>query len=178
MPSLAQNGKTSLVAVALRDEIEASQHDKHGAGDAQPEASHENLPNNESLTRRKADHDAQTVDDVENDGADGKEQRQELNTGRYGHANSHDKAEDAEHDQSDGYVIGKTLLNVFRNRSLIDVLQRAQEIGQTLAPNRLLFSVSASSGSGIYFVCFRFRHKPTSLLAGTPSNIIKPRSYP
>lgn len=177
MPGLIQDERTGLVAVALRDKVKASQHNKHGASNAQPEACNENLPHNERLARCEADHDAQAVDDVENHSADREKQRQELNTGRYRHADSHDKAEDTQDDQRNGHIVGKTLLNVLSDGRLVDVLKGTKKIGQTLAPYRLLF-LAACGSCGIYFVCFRFRHKPTSLLAGTPSNIIKPSSYP
>lgn len=175
---LLKTVSNSLVAVALRHEIEASQHYKHGAGNAQPEAGDQNLPNDKRLARRQADHDAQAVDDVENYGADGEKKRQELNSRRNRHANSHHEAENAKYDKSDGHIVGKTLLNVLRDGRFVDVLKSTEEIGKTLASYRLLFSSAICRRSGIHLVCFRFRHKPTSLLVGTPSNIIKPRSYP
>ena len=49
----------------LRNKVETGKHDQHGASNTEPEASHQNLPDNQSLTSCQADHNAKAIDDVE-----------------------------------------------------------------------------------------------------------------
>ena len=63
---------------ALRHKVKTRQHDEHGRSNAKPKTSHEYLPDYKSLSGCQADHDAQPVDDVKDDRAYGKQQRQEL----------------------------------------------------------------------------------------------------
>lgn len=62
-----RRGLKSKTAGSLLHKIEACQHNQHGARNAQPEASDENLPNNERLSGGQADDDSQPVDDVKDD---------------------------------------------------------------------------------------------------------------
>jgi hypothetical protein len=80
----------------MLEKVNNNQHNQHGTCYPQPEAGNKYLPDNQSLARRKADHNAQPIDYVKDNRTDGEEERQQPESGWNGEGNCHKKAQNAQ----------------------------------------------------------------------------------